>query len=34
MRATWSVLLVTLALIVLWPEFALWLPRHYGLAGA
>ena len=28
------VLLVTLALIVLWPEFSLWLPRHYGLAGS
>ncbi len=29
-----AVLLLTLALIVLWPEFVLWLPRHYGLAGA
>lgn len=28
------VLLLTLLLIVAWPEFALWLPRHYGLAGA
>ncbi len=28
------VLLVTLALIVAWPEFSLWLPRRYGLAGA
>jgi tripartite ATP-independent transporter DctM subunit len=28
------VLLLTLLLIVAWPEFALWLPRHYGLAGS
>jgi TRAP-type C4-dicarboxylate transport system permease large subunit len=26
------VLLLTLLLIVLWPDFTLWLPRHYGLA--
>jgi TRAP-type C4-dicarboxylate transport system permease large subunit len=28
------VMLLTLALIVLWPEFSLGLPRHYGLAGS
>jgi tripartite ATP-independent transporter DctM subunit len=26
------VLLLTLLLIILWPGFTLWLPRHYGLA--
>ena len=29
-----AVLLFTLALIVFWPDFTLWPPRHYGLAGA
>jgi tripartite ATP-independent transporter DctM subunit len=28
-----TVLIVALALIVAWPEFTLWLPRRYGLAG-
>jgi TRAP-type C4-dicarboxylate transport system permease large subunit len=25
------VLLVTLALLIMWPALTLWLPKHYGL---